>query len=52
VICINPVHKREQLTFLHAERLRVGQKDILKICNYSDTHMDFGSKDAITRDAG
>jgi hypothetical protein len=50
--CINQAHKPRQLTFLHAERLIVGQKDILKICNHSDTHMDFGSKDAITRDAG
>jgi hypothetical protein len=41
-----------QLTFLHAERLMIGQKDILKICNRSDTHMDFSAEDAKTRAAG
>jgi hypothetical protein len=41
-----------QLTFRHAEGLLVERKDILKICNHSDTHMDFGAEDAKTRNAG
>jgi hypothetical protein len=48
-ICLT---QRVQLTFLHAEWLMNGGKDILKIRNHSDTHMDFGVKDANTHRAG
>jgi hypothetical protein len=32
--------ERDQLTFFHADRQAIQQKDILKVCNHSNTHMD------------
>jgi hypothetical protein len=43
---------RDRLASRRADPLTVGQKDILKICNQPDTHMDFGAEHEKTRNAG